>query len=335
MPKTSSQIRDIEALTRRVTDDGPDIDRRRQRRSRLRRLTWLAVPLVVIMIAVVSARTSKPERVSAGTADRSPFVSPTRTLLPIVFPDGSSADLIYPKNANLDAQGFSPRAAVYYSPYEKSPEQYGQSQDRPDRTSAHPCCNRELTIKRGPIRDVMGGRTPTKVYTGARGQDVLFFDSISLSGASNELPQLGFQFGSWTVLAFDYPVSDPRGVRMTDEQRAVLASSLDGEENNEGFLLLEPHRPLCLQSPKGPDGELGDAPSNKAVMLYLHPQPHGAYAKGTEKTAQGYDVANWSSYHTSLLLPDKQFELALPNDLRWLKDDVHIANLKHEARWRC
>lgn len=307
----------IEGVTRRVVgDEGSEVDRGTQRRRRLDRRMWVAVPLVVMVIAGVGALTSRSE------------------MLSVVFPDGSSVDLIYPKKAGLEKLEFFPGASIQYLPY-------GEGRDRPDQASAHPCCSRGLTIKRGAIREVMGERVPAKVYTGARGQDVPFFDSTAIGAGPDNLPELAFQFGSWTVLAFDYPAGDPaRGTRMTDEQRAVFASSLDGHENKAGFLVLEPRRPLCLLTVwDGPNGTLGDfSPlSSRGVMFYLQPQWHGRGQTVTGKTTRGYDVVSSSpdSDYVSLRLPDNQFELSLTKDLRRLQNDIEISNLKQETRWRC
>jgi len=292
----------------------------------------LAIALIAggALIAVAGGDSGR----SVVATGQGPFVPPVsmagdRTRLHLVFADGSAVDLLYPNSLELAQLGFHPEAAVNYSPY-------GEGPDRPDRASPQPCCGRGLTIKRGLIREVMGDRIPTKVYRGARGEDVPFFDATAIGAGPPDLPQLAFQFGAWTVLAYDYPASDPRGARMTDQQRAVFASSLDGHQNDQGFLLLEPHRPLCLQTVlDGPNGELGNLGpvATETVSFYLEPRPHGPDQVITEKTARGYGVLH-SSASTSLLLPDNRFELSFPESLR-LQDDLEISNLKQAHRWRC
>ncbi len=335
-----AQLRDyIDSLTRRAIDEaGSPAPQRHKGRSASRAPRYVALTAATVAlfvaVAVISVDGRDPDRSVVATGGGL-FVPPAstegdRTRLPLVFPDGSTVDLVYPKSGQLAQLGFQPEAAVSYSPY-------GEGPDRPDGTSPHPCCGRGLTIKRGTIREVMGHRTPTKVYTGARGQDVPFFDSAAVDTATPDLPQLAFQFGAWTVLAFDYPASDPRGTRMTDEQRAVFASSLDGHEDGHGFLVLEPRPPLCLQTHlDGPNGTLGKSGPNavNTVMLYLQPQPHSQGQAITERTSQGYGVWHGPSY-TSLLLPNMRFELLLPDRLRWLKDEIEIANLKQDSQWRC
>ena len=159
------QLRDyIDSLTRRVIDEaGTPAPQRHKGRSASRARGYLASTAAAVALLVAVAVISE----DGGDADRSVvatgrglFVPPTstegdRTRLPLVFPDGSTVDLVYPK--------------------------------------------------RGTIREVMRDRTPTKVYTGARGEDVPFSDSAAVEAAGPDLPQLAFQFGAWTVLAFDYP----------------------------------------------------------------------------------------------------------------------------------
>lgn len=295
-------------------------------------LTAMAIA-VVAGVAVISTGGPGSDR-SVTVTGTGLFVPPVsregdRTLLPLVFPDGSSVDLVYPESEDLARLGFQPEAAVIYSPY-------GNGPDRPDSASPQPCCGRGLTIRRGTIHNVMGGRTPTKAYTGANGQEVPFFDSTVTDAPASDLPELAFQFGSWTVLAYDYPGSDPRGTRMTDEQRAVFAASLDGREDDQGFLVLEPRQPLCLQTViDGPNATLGPSgPAADPVMLFLQPLSHLQGDVISEKTARGYGVLHRSGY-TSLLLPGNQLELSLPDSLHRLQDDIEITNLKQEPRWRC
>ncbi|MDQ6728272.1 MAG: hypothetical protein M3066_19240 [Actinomycetota bacterium] len=314
-----AQLRDyVDGLTRQVLDGSPALStprppspRAARRRGRVL-LAAMAVVLVASAAVFTAAGGGSSRRVVAAGGE--PFVPPVsieggKVHMPIVFPDGSSVELAYPGDLDVAGLGFYPEAAVHYAPY-------GEGPDRPDRASASPCCDRRLTIERGTIRQVMGGRTPTKVYRGARGHDVLFFDSTAVDPSLPDFPQLAFQFGGWTVLAFDYPASEPsRGTRMTDQQRAVFAASLDGREDGQGFLRLEPRRPLCLQTViDGPNGALGgDGPSATRTIWF--------YLAGLPRVPGG-------------VVPDR-LEASFSDALRPIQDRITMVNVRQDTQWRC
>ncbi len=123
---------------------------------------------------------------------------------------------------------------------------------------------------------------------------------------------------------------------MTDQQRAVFASHLDGHPNAQGFLLLEPRPPLCLATAlDGPNGALGNVGPvvTDTVLFYLQGLPHAPGEVISERTSRGYGVLHRSPY-TSLVLPDNRFELWF-SDALGLQNDIEISNLKQESRWRC
>jgi hypothetical protein len=124
---------------------------------------------------------------------------------------------------------------------------------------------------------------------------------------------------------------------MTDEQRAVFASSLDGHENGQGFLLLEPRRPLCLQTRlDGPNATLGSAGSvgSEAVLLFLEPGPLGRQEVVSGTTTYGYDLVRTGSI-SSLVLPEQRLEVQLPGPLRGLADKLEVRNVRQQGAWRC
>jgi hypothetical protein len=58
---------------------------------------------------------------------------------------------------------------------------------------------------------------------------------------------LGFQFGRWAVLVYDYPADgESGGTAMTDHERAAWSASFSGRETSDGFLLLRGSGPLRL-----------------------------------------------------------------------------------------
>lgn len=250
--------------------------------GRSSQLAGLAVPMALALALVGAAGVPRLDRSRARRA--------------VVFPDGSTLELSYPRGSAAGGLPFAPAAAFHYSPY-------GDGPNRPDAASAQPCCGRGLVIRRATVADLFRGRLPTTVYAGARGQRVPFYDSSAVDGGVADLPQLAFQFGPWAVLAYDYPAGDRRGSRMTDEQRAVVAASLDGYQTSAGFLVLEPWPPLCLERfIDGPDGVLGHPQADAFVAFYLYQVTHGpGLVRGT----------------------------------RSLTDDIEIAAVRRQARWHC
>lgn len=63
-------------------------------------------------------------------------------------------------------------------------------------------------------------------------------------GRTVPLDYLVFQFGPWLVKAYDLQQPGDFEDRMSDDERATWAASLDGETDEHGFLVLKARPPL-------------------------------------------------------------------------------------------
>jgi hypothetical protein len=143
--------------------------------------------------------------------------------MPITFPDGTTAELRYPPELDL--------AHTSIQPYTSA--------------GGPPEVGRDFTAVYGQAEEVLtgweeeGGRGKAELltaYPDGRGGSVGFW-------RTSDSDYLAFQFGSWTVLVYDY--QEP-GARMSDEQRSLWATHLRGQETSGGWLILEADPPLWL-----------------------------------------------------------------------------------------
>lgn len=147
-----------------------------------------------------------------------------RVVLPVTFPDGSRAELVYPPE--LDLAGFAVR------PY-SSGRLRGKS-PTPERSDI---VARDFVIADRDVDHLLAERNestpPTLLarYNGVGGKHVGFWN---LRRVDLNVRYLGFQFGRWAVLVYDYI-----GVSaMTDAERSAWSASFSGRETADGFLLL-------------------------------------------------------------------------------------------------
>ena len=154
-----------------------------------------------------------------------------RVVLPVVFPDGSRAELVYPPELDIAGLGVFPYSSGRLP--RESP-----SLERGDTVG------RDFWIRCGKLADVLAlwndGKPPALLaqHEGADGQAVGLWDLRS----DDTVHHLGFQFGRWAVLVYDYVAAGA----MTDAERASWAASFSGRETEKGFLLLEGSGPLRL-----------------------------------------------------------------------------------------
>jgi hypothetical protein len=174
------------------------------------------------------------------------FTPPTRRagkvmVLPVVFPDGSTAELRAPPELDLASLGVWPRTSGAIGK---------------DATTG-----RDLLIVYGNPEGLTAGTTPVACYQGAdRGQ-------VELWQARDPEVRfwLLFRFGAWTVAVWDGNADRLMG----HKDRAVWARSLVGRETGTGWLVLRGRLPLLLGAEHDGDVQLqlGDL-SPRAVLLW-------------------------------------------------------------------
>jgi len=169
--------------------------------------------------------------------ERSEFIPATyrerdRVILPVTFPDGTRAELVY--LPEFDLAGFAVRPYSSGRLHGKSP-----TPGRGDIVA------RDFVIGHREVGHLLAERSestpPTLLawYEGVGGERVGFWD---LRRAGLNVRYLSFQFGRWGVLVYDY--IGPGA--MTDAERSSWAASFSGRETADGFLLLRGSGPLHL-----------------------------------------------------------------------------------------
>jgi hypothetical protein len=174
------------------------------------------------------------------------FNPPTRrdsevVVLPVVFPDGSTAELRYPPELDLARSGVWPRTS--------------------GAIGKDAATGRDLLIVFGNPVGLTAGTAPVACYQGAgRGQVELW-----RSHDPEVRFWLLFRFGAWTVAIWD----GNAGRLLGHQDRAVWARSLVGRQTEGGWLVLGGRRPLRLGAEHDGDVQLqlGDL-SLRAVLLW-------------------------------------------------------------------
>jgi hypothetical protein len=139
----------------------------------------------------------------------------TEVVMPVIFPDGTRADLVYPAELDLASLNIQPNTQA---------------------TVPRGDCGADLFISRDELAAGVSGSEPLAVYEGAAGPVELWRGDRAHGGY-----WLIFTFGSWSVAAL---CSD--GPEEGAEDQATWAASLRGEETPEGFLVLDAGPPLEL-----------------------------------------------------------------------------------------
>ena len=141
-----------------------------------------------------------------------------RLVLDVEFVDGTTAAVSWPASLDLVSRGLIPYGWAFIA---------GGSA-------------RTFFIRPGTVEDVLerlGNSELLDQYPDGNGQSVGLWRPLS-----DEVDYLGFQFGNWTVLVYDYRSE----LQMSDEHRSLWATNFHGEETASGFLRLSADRPLEL-----------------------------------------------------------------------------------------
>jgi len=237
----------------------------------------LAIRLGAVLVLSVAACTEPPapkhSEPSARLVTPPPFVPRTyregeKVVVPVTFPDGSTAEVVYARELDLASRGVRPNTWALLD------TSYGS-------------VGRDFRIDPGRLEEVWRG-DPIREYEGADGTVVPFLRAAGMD-------YLAFGFGAWTVSVYDYPGG---GARLTEEERSLWARSLTGYETEDGFLLLEAQPPLRLArageypSPMelwfgGPDGGVEIWPVQKCSPKQ-HFERSAGYASWCDTEARMY-----------------------------------------------
>jgi hypothetical protein len=215
-----------------------------RRRQRRRRFLMVCVTLAVLAgagVVVTRVAGDRGDRLGApapaSSAAPSSTVPPSaavfvprttregnRTVLPVTFPDGSTAELVYPTALGLAGMGVQPDVSFL------------RVQD--------PGPRYELVFSRGgPVPGLLKGDRPIGRYQTTRGRPVQLWRTVEnpriVSAAYGYW--LHYRIGAWTVLA---------GV--TDQAMAAeVARNLDGRQTGDGFVMIQASGPFALSREYG------------------------------------------------------------------------------------
>jgi hypothetical protein len=184
-------------------------------------------------------------------------VESDQVVLPVTFPDGTSAELLYPPKLEIAELGVFPYTSGTLRRIEPTPAR-GKS------------VARDFVIRYGDLNELLASRNDGKPprlvgqHDGAGGQSVGLWD-FSWNDTAH---YLGFQFGRWAVLVYDY-IADPAA--MTEAERASWAASFTGRETDDGFLVLEGSGSLRLAGVgehAGPQLTFSVTEPSRALLLF-------------------------------------------------------------------
>ena len=171
-----------------------------------------------------------------------------RTVLPVTFPDGSTAELVYPTALALAGMGVQPDVSFL--------------------RVRDPGPRFELVFARGgPVPGLLKGDRPVGRYQTAQGRPVQLWRAVENPGVLSGYGYwLHYRIGAWTVLA---AVSDRA-------MAAEVARNLEGRQTGDGFVVSRP----AAHSPCHESTGRAAAPSSPSETTACCPRPswpsHGA-----------------------------------------------------------
>jgi hypothetical protein len=206
------------------------------------------------------------------------FVPPTRStdgsvVLPVTFPDGSTAELAYPPSLDLAGLGVRPYWAgcggdfgfFHYDPYG--------------------------SLYEGP---------PMQTWTGADGQAVGLWPGVQGTGPLNHLI---WHFGDWTVEKYEY-----RDHGSSPEELAACAEGLQATVTPDGWIVLDGPAAIGLPRGAGPPGgaelEFGGLQPRRFVLMWPGPcqDVGGSTVIGGVSVDLSKDFASWCDPGGNMLI---------------------------------
>jgi hypothetical protein len=202
-----------------------------------------------------------------------PFIPPTHRdgdsiVMPVTFPDGTSAELLFPQDVDLAGMGAQPDVSYLWlaDPAGRSPLSFYHEAADPQQFE---------------------GDAPEDVYRSRNGDPVELWVASAEASARNVPYWLVFHIGSWTVLA---PVEDLGSA-------PDVARALGGHETSDGFVVMDAEPPLALADEGGEGGgpgiTFGDSDprpnyvgSDPFRMIILWPVVGGCQADPNGPTAE-------------------------------------------------
>lgn len=182
------------------------------------------------------------------------------TVMPVRFPDGSTAEILYDPALKLAELGLFFDGSV-------------QLQGGP---------HRRLIVEYGERGTFYEGEAPTAQLPGAEGTTVGVWRGADGDPAS----YLVFRFGSWTV-----GISEGEGKeKLNAVHLSEFASKLAGAETPDGFLVLEARSPLKLEPPGGTAGPTIEIGTIRSKGILLLPGPCVAPSGAGVETHNGVAV---------------------------------------------
>jgi hypothetical protein len=179
-----------------------------------------------------------------------------------VFPDGSTAELVYPPDLDLASLGVRPYWAA---------------------------CQRDFGFYYfDPYGSLYEGE-PLASWSGSDGQTVSIWRSVDDEPGLDGEPivRMIFHFGQWTVDVYDYGGS----AALSDDDRAACATGLSGTVTEDGWIVMSATRDILLGGDE-PELQFGDGPFNRRVPFVLFfPGPCQAESNANDRVIEGVSVS--------------------------------------------
>jgi hypothetical protein len=170
------------------------------------------------------ARSTRPPSTQLHIGDSESFTPAThkergKVVMQVTFPNGSTAEIVYPPDTDIAAMGAQPYSS-------------GQLSD---------CCARDFFVLFGGVpKGELVGEAPLKIYRGVDGSPVEYWRSGSSGHDLKSDRWLIFNFHPWYVLVWDEEGS------MTDQDLAGWARGLAAAQTRDGLVRLTASEPLQL-----------------------------------------------------------------------------------------